>query len=117
MDMLTPKEVSEFLRIEPQIVRQWLASGELAGFDFVGEWRISTEQFIEFLRETQKSTSLATLKRALQDPRTWASHLNMQPELEANILAGDFPPDSMGAFLKRAVLDHAQDHPPDKALE
>lgn len=117
MEMMTPKEVADILRIEPHFVQQWLVTGELVGFDFGGEWRVSSDQFMEFLRQTQRRTELAALKRVLQDPRTWARSVNAQPELEANILAGDFPPNSMGAFLQRAILDHTEGQPPDKAME
>jgi len=105
-DMLTPNEVAEFLRIEPHVVQQWLTSGQLAGFDLGGEWRVSTDQLTAFLRTTQERTALAALKRTLEDPRSWARHLDTQPELQTDLLAGDYPPDSMGAFLQRAILDN-----------
>jgi excisionase family DNA binding protein len=104
-DMLTPNEIAEFLRIEPHVVQQWLTSGQLAGFDFGGEWRVSTDQLKAFLRETQERTAIAAVKRTLEDPRSWALRLDTQPELQADLLAGDYPPDSMGAFLQRAILD------------
>ena len=103
-DMLTPNEVADFLRVEPYVVQQWLTSGQLVGFDFGGEWRVSSDQLAAFLRETQERTALAAMKRTLEDPCSWPRHLDTQPELQAGLLAGDYPPDSMGAFLQHAIL-------------
>jgi Helix-turn-helix domain len=106
-DMLTIQDVADFLRVEPHVVQQWLVTGRLGGFDFDGEWRISTVQVLAFLRETQERTAMTALKRSLEDPATWARELDTQPALQADLLAGDYAPHTMGAFLKRAILDHA----------
>src|SRR6266436_8101686 len=107
LEILTLREVAEFLHVEPATVQQWLNNGDLAGFDFDGEWRVSKEQLSAFLRETQHRTAVAALKRSLEDPAMWARELDSQSELQADLLAGDYPADSMGAFIQRAILDNA----------
>lgn len=51
----TPSEVAESLKVSEQTVRRWLREGKIGGVKLSlgarSEWRISEDQFNEFIQE------------------------------------------------------------------
>ena len=58
MQFLTVNDVAEKLQVHPRTVKRWLNDGRLKGVllgDRAG-WRISEEEFREFVDEQQRAT-------------------------------------------------------------
>ena len=45
----TPEEVAEKLNVTPKTVRDWLKNGNMTGYKFGSKYRITKEDFNEYL--------------------------------------------------------------------
>lgn len=66
MDLITPKEASEILKVKSRTISKWLKEGKLPGFKLGkgkrGEWRISRQALSMFLEERANAS-----QRRLED--------------------------------------------------
>lgn len=46
---LTPEEVAEKLDVTPKTVREWIKNGDLNGYKFGSKYRITENDYLEFL--------------------------------------------------------------------
>jgi excisionase family DNA binding protein len=54
IEMLTPGEVAERLKISVYSVRRWIKQGELPAYRVGRAWRISTDDLAQWLSKRQK---------------------------------------------------------------
>ncbi len=54
IEMLTPGEVAERLKISVYSVRRWIKKGELPAYRVGRAWRISADDLAQWLSERQK---------------------------------------------------------------
>lgn len=48
-DILTPKQLAEFLQVSDQTIKRALKAGALEGFKVGQEWRIEKEKVLEWI--------------------------------------------------------------------
>ena len=51
MELLTVKEMAEYLKMNPQVVRRWLREGRLPGIKMGKEWRAAKEDIDAMLKQ------------------------------------------------------------------
>lgn len=56
-DILTIKEVAEYLKIKEKTAYALAAKGEIPGFKVGGSWRFRREEIVEWTRKKQKQES------------------------------------------------------------
>ncbi len=67
MDIMTPEEAANILRVKPETVRKWLRKGELTGANTPAGWRI-TQADIEAWLAKYRRTPVAQAEN-----RSWAA--------------------------------------------
>lgn len=55
VNLYTPMDISNILKVNRQAVYRWIKSGVLPGFKFGGVYKITKEDFEEFLRVSKFS--------------------------------------------------------------
>jgi len=101
--ILTTEEVAEFLRVDPSAVIALIDSGDLCAFKVGENWRIVSQHLLEFLGRGLEVQQLASLRRALTDPRRWAHELERAPEFKRHIEANEFGEGTFGHFLQQGL--------------
>jgi hypothetical protein len=104
-EVLTLKEVAEFLRTDIRTTTKLLESGELTGFRVNEEWRVLAPALIKFLGDQTEQEQQKIILRELSDPKSWARNLRKDPQFESEIRTTDFLEGTMGAFLKRGLTE------------
>ena len=102
--VLTIDEVAAFLRVDESEVGKLVSTGDLASVRLGSELRILDAALIDFLRRNMRQQQLDSLRRTLEDPNNWRESLAESPHFARQILEGEFPEDSFGRFLQRALM-------------
>jgi hypothetical protein len=106
--VFTVEEVAEFFRTDSRTIEAELASERLAGFKVAGQWRVLGVAILDFLRTQMREEQQAALAHVVADPKAWAHELRRDPGFCELIEEQEFPPDTMGAFLKEALAQPAE---------
>ena len=54
MDVMTPEEVAEILKVKPETIRRWLRRGELSGSNTPAGWRLTPADLETWLAKYRK---------------------------------------------------------------
>jgi len=57
MDVMTPEEVAEILKVKPETIRRWLRRGELSGSNTPAGWRLTQADIQTWLDKYRKPVS------------------------------------------------------------
>ena len=60
MDVMTPEEVAEILKVKPETIRRWLRRGELSGSSTPAGWRLTPADLETWLAKYRKPVSAST---------------------------------------------------------
>jgi excisionase family DNA binding protein len=101
--MLTPKEISEILKVSIDDVVNLLDSGELRGMKVAEKWRILVSDFESFMVSTISKQQNHILLKELQNPERWAEIISEDSSLRIKLSESDFPENSMGQYLKDSL--------------
>jgi len=107
--ILTIEEVASFLRTEPALIESMLQAGELQGFKLGNDWRIPGVAVTEFLTDRLKNQQIDSLRRSLEDPRTWAREVRRDPKMFDWLDGKEFAEGTMGNFLQKGLAQLDQE--------
>ena len=54
-DVVTLKQLAEFLKVSEMTIRRVLISGELKGFKIARDWRIDKKSILQWIEEQKKN--------------------------------------------------------------
>ncbi len=104
-EVFTVDEVAKYLRTKPKTVTDLLVSGNLAGLNVGGEWRILGAAILDFLKKNMEDSRLQAMQSLLSDPKIWARETSKHPEFLRSIKNQVFGPNTFGNFLKGGLAD------------
>jgi excisionase family DNA binding protein len=110
--LLTLKEVSRILNINPEVLRRWLRSKKLPGIKVGSDWRVNEKDLEPFVTPVSEQTTNESNqpKMCFRFPK-WLEFSGLP-----SLLNGKYGPESWPVFKKIIELDFEQGKPDDREI-
>ena len=120
MTIMSVADVAQYLRVHERAVRRLIERGSIPSLEVAGEPRIQYGALVQWFQSETQARSLETLRQQLQEPSTWRTALEEEPDLRDRLLSQEQDEGTFGAFLKEALFaepppDDADEEPHDRA--
>ena len=102
-NILTPHEVAEFLRLQPDQVDELLEQGELPCFEVCGERRVVLEEVEGFVARQMATANMKALGNHVVQMKVMAGVLAEDEPFREELAALEATPGTFGDLLKKAA--------------
>ena len=102
-NILTPLEVAELLRLQPDQVDELLEQGELPCFEVCGEWRVFLKEVEGLVARQMATASMKALANRAVQIKAMAGVLAEDEPLREELAGLDTTPGTYGELLQMAA--------------